>query len=104
MFLEGKKTYCHRRGSTFVLRNKRPFKLKEKLKELEQQLINNKIVYFEWKDNNILSLVLNTGLIIAIGVNGLTKDVYKITFDKFLIGKLQSDSICDGKCGFLSKI
>lgn len=97
LYLEGKKSYCCQRGATFVLKNKRPLKLKESLKELEQQLLTNKVVFYDWKNDNILSIFLNTGLIIAIGVNVNSKDIYKITFDRFLIGKLLSENVCDGK-------
>lgn len=35
LYLQSKRTYCERRGIQWMLQNKRPFKLREKLKELE---------------------------------------------------------------------
>ncbi|KAK6640204.1 hypothetical protein RUM44_011890 [Polyplax serrata] len=94
-YLEGKKSYHHQRGTSFILKNKRPLKLKNCLKELEQQLSVNKIVYSDWKNDSTLTIVLNTGLVIFIGVNINTSDIYKVNFDRFLIGKLHSENVCD---------
>lgn len=67
------------------------------MKELEQQLSVNKIVYSDWKNDSTLTIVLNTGLVIFIGVNINTSDIYKVNFDRFLIGKLHSENVCDGQ-------
>lgn len=80
-----------------VLSNKRPLKLKDALKDLEQHLLSSKIVFHCWKDDSILQLILNTGIIVNIGINVYNGDIGKITFDKFLVGKLLSDNITDGK-------
>lgn len=76
--------------------NKRPHKLKDKLKELEDYLVHNKIVYFAWEDVR-LKLLLSTGLIVTITINSNTGDIVSISFDKHLSAKLQVNIICDGK-------
>lgn len=94
-YQEGKKAYSENRGTSYVIKNKRPLKLKENLKELEQLLFNHKIVFYEWKDDCILQLILSTGIIVNIGVSIHTGNVLKITFDKYLLGKLLSENITD---------
>lgn len=80
--------------------NKRPHKLKDKLKELEDHLVHNKIVYFAWEDER-LKLLLSTGLIVNLTTNSETGDIVSIYFDKHLSAKLQVNIICDGKLLFL---
>lgn len=79
--------------------NKRPHKLKDKLKELEDYLIHNKIVYFAWEDDR-LKLLLSTGLIVTLTIKSSTGDIISIYFDKHLSAKLQVNIICDGKLAF----
>lgn len=111
---QAKKSYAEKRDYLWNLPNKRPVKLKEKLKELEvppsticskhewtlmffqEQVQNNRIVYCKWTDNCVLRIIINTGLIINVCVNIYTGDIQKISFDKFLVGKLLSEYITDG--------
>lgn len=58
---------------------------------------DNTIVYCQWYDDCVLQLMLNNALLIQIQVNISTGDVCKITFDKYLIGKLL-EHISDGNC------
>lgn len=76
--------------------NKRPHKLKDKLKEFEDYLVHNKIVYFAWEHDR-LKLLLSTGLIVTLTTSGITGDIISISFDKHLSAKLQVNIICDGK-------
>lgn len=75
--------------------NKRPHKLKDKLREFEDYLVHNKIVYFAWEDDR-LKLLLSTGLIVTLTTNNNTGDIISIFFDKHLSAKLQVNIICDG--------
>lgn len=90
-----KKIYCNQRGNLWTPVNKRQNKLKDRLKELEDSLIQNKIICYVWKEN-ILQLLLSTGLLIFITINENTGDIVNITFDKQLSAKLQVNIICDG--------
>nr|CAD7399465.1 unnamed protein product [Timema cristinae] len=94
-YTEGKRTYAEKRGMTWVPPNKRPNKLKESIKELEEQLVQQKVVFCRWQDNCILQIMLGSGLLINICVNIFTGDVVKIVFDKYLVGKLLSDYVTD---------
>nr|XP_034181788.1 WD repeat-containing and planar cell polarity effector protein fritz isoform X2 [Osmia lignaria] len=85
---EGKRSYCQKRGMIYVPTNKKGNKLKDSIKYLEEQLKDNSIIYCQWYDDCVLQLMLTNALIIQIQVNIATGDIYKITFDKYLIGKL----------------
>ncbi|XP_076682069.1 WD repeat-containing and planar cell polarity effector protein fritz isoform X2 [Andrena cerasifolii] len=91
---EGKRSYCQKRGMIYVPTNKKGNKLKDSIKYLEDQLKDNSIIYCQWYDDWVLQLMLNNALLIQIQVNIATGDIHKITFDKYLIGKL-SDHISD---------
>lgn len=56
---------------------------------------DNSIIYCQWYDDCVLQLMLTNALIIQIQVNIATGDIYKITFDKYLVGKLL-EHISDG--------
>lgn len=75
--------------------NKRPTKLKNKLKELEDLLLQNKVVFSGWENSNI-QLLLSRGIKITINVNPITSDINSISFDKSLMTKIQNECIYDG--------
>jgi len=45
----------------------------------------------------MLQLMLTSGMLISICINIFTGDILKIVFDKYLMGKLLSEFITDGK-------
>ncbi|XP_044750033.1 WD repeat-containing and planar cell polarity effector protein fritz [Coccinella septempunctata] len=93
--VSSKKIYCNRREILWSPVNKRQNRLKDRLKELEDSLVQNKIICYLWKDNT-LQLLLSTGLIVFITIKESTGDILNITFDKQLSAKLQVNIICDG--------
>ncbi|XP_060532114.1 WD repeat-containing and planar cell polarity effector protein fritz isoform X2 [Cylas formicarius] len=95
VYEQAKKQYCDQSGILYVPHNKRPEKLRDKLKEFEEHLIHNKVVCYSW-DNNKLKLLLSTGLITVLTLNERTGDLLSISFDKQLSSKLQVNIICDG--------
>ncbi|CAH1977725.1 unnamed protein product [Acanthoscelides obtectus] len=90
-----KKEYCEQRGLLWIPPNKRPQRLRDSIREFEEYLIHNKIIYFLWEDSK-LKLLFSNGLIITININSKTGDVTNIAFDKQLLSKLQVNIICDG--------
>ncbi|XP_050299612.1 WD repeat-containing and planar cell polarity effector protein fritz homolog isoform X2 [Anthonomus grandis grandis] len=92
---QAKKVFCEQVGITYTPVNKRPDRLRDRLKELEEHLIHNKIVYYCWDESN-LKILLSTGLIVCLTINQKTGDLVNITFDKQLFLKLQVNIICDG--------
>lgn len=103
---EGKISYSERRGLKLQLDNKRPFKLKNTLKQLEEELKGNRIVFCQWKDSFILQCMVSTGLLIHICVNIFTGDIIRIAYDKYFVGKLISENVTNGLMiisGFFSR-
>lgn len=60
-------------------------------------MLQNRVVYCKWADTDVLQIMLCTGVLVNICVNTHTADIRKISFDKYLVGKLQSEYISDGK-------
>lgn len=92
-----KKDYAEKRGLVWSPNNKHPSKLKSSLKHLEEELKTKKVVFCEWSDQKTFQLMLCNGLIIYIEINVFTGDVRRINFDKYFVGKIISENICDGK-------
>lgn len=98
VYERGKQDYSEKHGVPYILQNKRPFKLKDSLKELEQTLSSHKLVFSDWRCDNIIQFIFSTGLIVNIWVDIHNGSITRIIFDKFLVGKLLSENISDGKC------
>uniref|UniRef100_A0A1B6M0F5 WD repeat-containing and planar cell polarity effector protein fritz n=1 Tax=Graphocephala atropunctata TaxID=36148 RepID=A0A1B6M0F5_9HEMI len=94
-FTLGKKTYVEKRGTTWTPQNKRPTKLKDTIKELEECLEALRVVYHQWRDSCTLQLMFNSGLLANITVSPVSGDVIEIVFDKFMVGKLLSEYVSD---------
>ncbi|KDR08346.1 WD repeat-containing and planar cell polarity effector protein fritz [Zootermopsis nevadensis] len=92
---ESKRSYAEKRGMTWLLQNKRPTKLKDCVRDLEELLAHHKVVLLKWRDNCTLQIMLSSGMLINICINIFTGDILKIVFDKYLIGKLLSEYISD---------
>nr|XP_022909980.1 WD repeat-containing and planar cell polarity effector protein fritz [Onthophagus taurus] len=90
-----KKSYCEKRGVAWNLTNKRPHKLKDKLKELDDHLNQSKILFVSCKDAHVY-LLLAKGILVSILYNVQTCDLISISFDKFLSTKIQNEPVCDG--------
>lgn len=97
---QSKKQYCEQRGLIWTPLNKRPYKTRERLRELEEYLVHDRIVYFSWEDYN-LRLLLSTGLLVTLNINSKSGDINNILFDKQLSTKLQVNIICDGKSNLI---
>ncbi|XP_057663252.1 WD repeat-containing and planar cell polarity effector protein fritz [Diorhabda carinulata] len=94
IYSQSKKQFCEQRGISWYLPNKRPQKLRDKLKELEECMIQSRIVCFVFEGNKIFFL-LSTGLLVTLSTNH-SGDLTNIALDKQLASKLQANIICDG--------
>ncbi|KAI0243005.1 hypothetical protein LSAT2_009211 [Lamellibrachia satsuma] len=87
--------YYESQGVAWSLRNKRPEKLKDSLKEVEDLLLVYKCIKSQWLTRDVLQIVLNNGIIISIAVSVCTGDIDRIQVDKTLVGKLSSETVSD---------
>ncbi|XP_066591947.1 WD repeat-containing and planar cell polarity effector protein fritz [Prorops nasuta] len=94
LYEEGKRSYCQKRGMIYVPTNKKGNKLKDSIKYLEEQLQENSTIHCQWYDDSTMRIMLSNGLLIQVQINIATGDIQKITFDKYLIGKI-SDHVSD---------
>lgn len=90
-----KKAYAESRGYNWYLSNKRPAKLRDLLKDLDEILTSCKIVHVEWLSADLVIFVFSTGLLVAVSINSSTGDITELVFDKFLKEKLVLDRITD---------
>lgn len=86
-----------RRGLVWTPDNKGPGKLKASLKQFEDELKTKKVAFCEWSDQKTFQLMLSNGLLIYVEINVFTGDVRRINFDKYFVGKIVSENICDGE-------
>ena len=81
-----KASFGEARGQRWFIRNNRPHRLKNALKELNDLLVENSIIYTKWRSNTLFHLILQNLVIISIQLNKFG-DISWINFDRFLVGK-----------------
>ena len=77
-------TFGQGRGQITLIDSKR---LKSALKELEELLVEQSVIFSSWRSSSLFQLVLSSGLIVNVHLNKMG-DLSKITYDKYLSGKL----------------
>lgn len=96
-YYHAKRDYAEKRGVVLSNKNKNTNKLKSSLKQFEEELKTKKVVFCEWSDQKTFHLMLSNGLLIYVEIDAFTGDVSRINFDKYFVGKIISENICDGK-------
>lgn len=91
----GKEEYAQMRNQGYTLHGRKSKHFGYSIKKLEEALKHNRIVYCAWSDNVAFQMLLSNGLLIHICIDSFTGDIIHMTFDKFLIGKLISENVCD---------
>lgn len=92
---EERQLYDENRDLSWVLRNKRPEKLRDSLKEVEDLLQAHKFVHYRWRTRRLIQTLLSNGYLISFVLSSHSGDLDRIFIDKTLSGKLCSDKICD---------
>ena len=82
-----KASFSQGRGQKWFLENKRPERLRTSLKELEDHLAEQSVVFSTWRAQRLFQIVLQSGLIVNISLNKLG-DLSRISYDKYLVGKI----------------
>lgn len=86
MYCGDKASYTLGRGQRWFVDNRRPHRLKHALKELDELILDNAIIFTKWRSTTFLQLILQNSVLVNIVLNKLG-DISKVTFDKFLVGK-----------------
>ncbi|XP_063594193.1 WD repeat-containing and planar cell polarity effector protein fritz homolog isoform X1 [Penaeus indicus] len=94
IYYEDKRHYLEARGVMVTPKNNRPSKLREALRELEELLSKERVIWEGWQ-THVYQLIFASGIISTLTVSLNTGDLTRITFDKFLVGKLLSEHLAD---------
>uniref|UniRef100_A0A8B9PVH5 WD repeat containing planar cell polarity effector n=1 Tax=Apteryx owenii TaxID=8824 RepID=A0A8B9PVH5_APTOW len=85
--------YLPARDYPWILKNKRPEKLRDTLKEVEDLMQNSQCVLSKWKNKHICQLLFHSGVLVSLSLSG--PQLEKVVIDRTLVGKLISDTISD---------
>ncbi|XP_001512974.3 WD repeat-containing and planar cell polarity effector protein fritz homolog isoform X1 [Ornithorhynchus anatinus] len=92
-YLEDKQQLAESRDYPWILKNKRPEKLRDTLKELEELMQNSQCVLSKWKNKYFCQLLFGSGVLVSLSLSG--PQLEKVVIDRTLVGKLISDTISD---------
>ncbi|XP_068796727.1 WD repeat-containing and planar cell polarity effector protein fritz homolog isoform X3 [Struthio camelus] len=92
-YLEEKQKLAESRDYPWILKNKRPEKLRDTLKEVEDLMQNSQCVLSKWKNKHICQLLFHSGVLVSLSLSG--PQLEKVVIDRTLVGKLISDTISD---------
>nr|XP_019573395.1 PREDICTED: WD repeat-containing and planar cell polarity effector protein fritz homolog isoform X3 [Rhinolophus sinicus] len=98
--LEEKQKLAESRDYPWTLKNRRPEKLRDSLKELEELMQNSQCVLSKWKNKYICQLLFGSGVLVSLSLSG--PQLEKVVIDRSLVGKLISDTISDDSFIILS--
>ncbi|XP_067680509.1 WD repeat-containing and planar cell polarity effector protein fritz homolog [Haliotis asinina] len=94
-YYDEKQQFTEARDMVWSPRNKRPEKIRDNLKEVEELLSQFKCVQVRWKNRRVLQLVLSNCCVLTFVLTGHSGDVEKIIIDKSMVAKFNSDTISD---------
>ncbi|XP_040454043.1 WD repeat-containing and planar cell polarity effector protein fritz homolog isoform X2 [Falco naumanni] len=92
-YLEEEENLAESRDYPWILKNKRPDKLRDTLKEVEDLMQNSQCVLGRWKNKHICQLLFHSGVLVSLSLSG--PQLEKVVIDRTLVGKLISDTISD---------
>ncbi|XP_070182027.1 WD repeat-containing and planar cell polarity effector protein fritz homolog isoform X2 [Littorina saxatilis] len=92
---EERQQYTEGRDMIWSPRNKRPERLRDSIKEVEDLLAQYRCVQVRWRSRQLLQMVLSNGCIVSMMMCGHSGDVEKIFIDKSLVGKFTCETVCD---------
>ncbi|XP_061478267.1 WD repeat-containing and planar cell polarity effector protein fritz homolog isoform X2 [Rhineura floridana] len=92
-YLYEKQHLAESRDYPWVLKNKRPEKLRDTLKELEELMQNSQCVLSKWKSKYVCQLLFHSGVLVSLSLSG--PQLERVVIDRTLMGKLISDAISD---------
>lgn len=95
VYYEDKRQYLEARGLMVTPKNSRPVRLRDSLREFEELLAKERVVWEAWKSPTLYQLIFASGIITTLSVNAQTGDLTRVAFDKFLVGKLLSEHLAD---------
>ncbi|NWQ61046.1 FRITZ protein, partial [Neopipo cinnamomea] len=92
-YLEEKQKLAESRDYPWILKTKRPDKLRDALRELEDLMQNTPCVLSKWKNKHTCQLLFHSGVLVSLSLSG--PQLEKVVIDRTLVGKLISNTISD---------
>ncbi|NXF07757.1 FRITZ protein, partial [Smithornis capensis] len=92
-YLEEKQKLGESRDYPWLLKTRRPDKLRDALKEVEDLMQNSPCVLSKWKNKHTCQLLFHSGILVSLSLSG--PQLEKVVIDRTLVGKLISDAISD---------
>lgn len=83
------KQYYEKRNEIWMPRNKRPEKMRENIKLLEENFRLSAVICTQWRSSTSLHIIFSSGLSCDIDIT-CSYDINKIAFDKSLAGKVEN--------------
>lgn len=91
MYDVGKKSFHERRGGQW--RALRP----RQLRQLESKLRDLSIVFCDWTNDTLITIMFSSGAIAYLTVRPESMDVTQILFDRYCVGRLSSQAVSSGE-------
>ncbi|KAG5266577.1 hypothetical protein AALO_G00233700 [Alosa alosa] len=86
-----KQQFLESRGYPWALKNRRPERLRDSLKELEDLLQAAPCVCSRWRTKQCCQLLLSSGVLVTLSVVG--GQLERVSIDRALLGRLPADTI-----------
>ncbi|XP_074532022.1 WD repeat-containing and planar cell polarity effector protein fritz homolog isoform X2 [Halichoeres trimaculatus] len=88
-----KLNFCEARGYTWTPRNRRPEKLRDLLKELEELLQTNTCIQTRWRSKHRCQVMLSSGILVTLTRSG--PQLEQVFIDRTLVGRLPASIVTD---------
>ncbi|XP_072246698.1 WD repeat-containing and planar cell polarity effector protein fritz homolog [Leuresthes tenuis] len=85
--------FCEARGYSWTPRNRRPEKLRDSLKELEELLQTNTCIQTRWRNKYCCQVMLSSGVLVTLTLSGPQLD--RVCIDRTLVGRLPANTVAD---------
>ncbi|KAL6102219.1 wdpcp [Pungitius sinensis] len=85
--------FCEARGHSWTPTNRRPEKLRDSLKELEELLQTNTCVHSRWRNKHCCQALLSSGVLVTLILNG--PQLEQVSVDRTLVGRLPGTTVAD---------
>ncbi|XP_068597747.1 WD repeat-containing and planar cell polarity effector protein fritz homolog [Brachionichthys hirsutus] len=92
-YYDEKKAFSEARGYSWTPNNRRPEKLRDSLKELEELLQTNTCVRTRWRKKNCCQVMLSSGVLVTLLLNG--PQLEQVCVDRTLVGRLPANTVTD---------
>ncbi|XP_014835710.1 PREDICTED: WD repeat-containing and planar cell polarity effector protein fritz homolog [Poecilia mexicana] len=85
--------FSEARGYSWTPKNRRPEKLRDSLKELEELLQSNTCVHTRWRSKYYCQMMLSNGVLVTVTLKGPQLD--QVCVDRTLVGRLPANTVTD---------